>query len=212
MAPIDISDPDWITSTAGRTIHVSPKELWQMFSSSDLLDDMLPGYWDRPQSSEITHIVKEIFRQMAIENRWGYCFERPNKHDMAVWRNVVYRDGEKPLFVLESENKQEPEEIEKEIEKLVKSESCLKVGVFYAWPKYNSMMIVEKTKELMRREKSAEKGFSFLLILGYTRRSDRPKNRPLETYGYETYAIDSHTKHALLGKKQIYPKQASARS
>jgi len=190
---------------------LSPEELWQMFSSSDLLDEMRPEYWDRPQPVEITHIVKEIFRQVAIKNRWGYCFESPRRHDMAVWYDIVHKKGEKPAFVLESENQQKPAAIEAEIEKLAKSEADLRVGVFYAWPKYDSRMIVKRAKELIRKGKLADKNCAFLLILGYTRPSSRPKNRLPETYGYEAYAIDSNARYYLLGTKQIYPKEISTR-
>lgn len=191
---------------------LSPERLWQMFSGSDLLDGMRPEYWDRPQPAEITHIVKEIFRQIAIRNRWGYRFESPRRHDMVVWYDIVYKRGQRPAFVLESENQQEPRAIETEIEKLAKSEADVRVGVFYAWPKYDSRTIVKRAKEFIRRGKLAEKGCTFLLILGYTRPSDRPKNHLPQTYGYEAYAIGGRAQHYMLGTKQICPKEISTRS
>jgi len=188
---------------------LSPRELWRMFSSSDLLDEMRPEYWDRKQPSEITHIVKEIFRQIAVRNRWGYSFERPNRHDMVVWHNLDHQMEEKPAFVLESENKQDPEEIEKEIKKLVKSNAYLRVGVFYAWPEHDSKAIVTKAKRHILKQRPDREECAFLLILGYTRPSKRPKNLLPQVYGYEAHAIDSHARHVLLGTKQIYPKKTS---
>ena len=170
--------------------HVTPAWLRNKIAKSSLLREMRPEHWEMATPPEITHILKEIFRRIAVEERWTYFFEKPRKHDFAAWLSCQHwKERRPPLLVLESENLQKFDDICHELRRLVESKAELNVGIFYMWEEsYSKNMIIREAQKLIKEKRPKS---NFLIMLGYTMRN---KERQLKAYGYETYAIEKSGK------------------